>query len=124
MRLALVIEDEPDIAGFVVAAFKRFGFDAFVVESVADAVEFLEQSNGVAAIFVHLNKESEQRELVTTVAARWPATTIILLSSRLESLRDLPPSIFLAKPTAAATIMAVIRRLAIESGEGVSGSIN
>lgn len=116
MPVALVIEDEPELAAFAVAAFNRFGFDAFVIESIVDAVEILERSENITVLFINLSREGDELALVTTVAARWPAIRIILLSGRLHSLRDLPPSIFLAKPTTAATIIAIIKRVAQTAG--------
>ena len=116
MPVALVIEDEPELAAFAAAAFHRFGFDAFAVESVAEALDARERPDPVSVLFINLSREDDELTLVRTVAARWPATKIILLSARLHSLRDLPPSIFLAKPTTAATIIAIIRRVAQSSG--------
>ncbi len=116
MPVALVIEDEPELAAFAVAAFNRFGFDAFAIESSVDAVEILERSENIAVLFINLSHEEDELALVRTVAARWPAIKIILLSARLHSLRDLPPSIFLAKPTTSATIVAIIRRVAQSTG--------
>jgi DNA-binding response OmpR family regulator len=115
MPVALVIEDEPELAAFAVAAFHRFGFDASVVESAAEALEALEHSDA-SVLFINLSREDDELTLVREVAARWPAIKIILLSARLHSLRDLPPSIFLAKPTTATTIIAIIRRVAQTSG--------
>ncbi len=116
MPLALVIEDEPEYAAFVVAAFNRFGFQAFAVESVAAAIENLECPNNVAAILINLSMEKDELELANKVTARWPKIKIILLSAHLRSLRELPPSIFLAKPTTAAAIMAIIERVALATG--------
>jgi DNA-binding response OmpR family regulator len=128
MPVALVIEDEPELAAFAIAAFNRFGFDAFVVESVAEALDILERSEQTSVLFINLSREDDELSLVRAVAARWPAIKIILLSARLHSLRDLPPSIFLAKPTTPATIIAIIRRVAQTSGgepnESRGGAMN
>ncbi len=118
MPLALVIEDEPEYAAFVVAAFNRFGFQAFAVESAADAIENLECPNNFAAVLINLSMEKDELDLVKTVSARWPRIQIILLSDHLRSLRELPPSIFLAKPTTAAAIMASMERVALSMGSG------
>ncbi len=116
MPVALVIEDEPELAAFAVAAFNRFGYDAFVIELIVDAIEILERSENIAVVFINLSREEDELALVRTVSGRWPAIKIILLSARLHSLRDLPPSIFLAKPTTPATIIAIIRRVAQTTG--------
>jgi DNA-binding NtrC family response regulator len=116
MRLALVIEDEPEYAAFAVAAFDRFGFQAFAVESVASAIENLECPNNLAAILINLTTEKDELDLVNTVTARWPKIKIILLSAHLRSLRELPPSIFLAKPTTAPAIIGIIEHVTLAMG--------
>jgi|SRR5271166_3278398 len=116
MRWALVVEDEPEYAAFVVAAFNRFGFHAFAVESAATAIENLECPNSVAVILINLSTERDELDLVNTVTVRWPKIKIILLSAHLRSLRELPPSIFLAKPTSAAAIIGVIEHVTLSMG--------
>jgi CheY-like chemotaxis protein len=113
MSLALVIEDEPELAGFVAGAFHYLGFEAPIVESTADALELIERAGNVEVVFVHLSREGEQRIFISTIARRWPAIKIILLSSHAENIGELPSSILLTKPTNPATLMAIIMQAAL-----------
>ena len=65
---------------------------------------------------VHLTSDKEQLALVTTVAERWPRIKIIVMSSRPEDMTRLPPAILLSEPTSATMIMAVLKRVALETG--------
>ena len=116
MRLALVIEDEPQVAGFVVGAFRHLGFEAAAVESCEHAIELIDRSGKVVVVLVHLTSDKEQLALVTTVAERWPRIKIIVMSSRPEDMTRLPPAILLSEPTSATMIMAVLKRVALETG--------
>jgi DNA-binding response OmpR family regulator len=116
MRLALVIEDEPQVAGFVVGAFRHLGFEAAAVESCEHAIELIDRSGKVVVVLVHLTSDEEQLALVTTVAERWPRIKIIVMSSRPEDMTRLPPAILLSEPTSATMIMAVLKRVALETG--------
>ncbi len=116
MQLALVIEDEPEVAGFLTGAFRHLGFEAVTVQSGEHAMELIDRTGKVVVAFVHLSNDEEQHAMVTTVAERWPHTKLIVMSSRPEDLARLPPIIFLGKPTSAVMIMAVLKRVALETG--------
>ncbi len=60
MPAALVIEHEPELATFAVAAFKWFGLDAFSIERVSDAIEILEGSNDIAVVMINDTEEGKE----------------------------------------------------------------
>jgi DNA-binding response OmpR family regulator len=115
MPVALVVEDEPEISAFVIASFRQFGCDAFAIESVSDAVEILHNSNDISVLFINLAEQSDELELAQVVSRQWPKIKLILLSARLDSLRALPPAIFMTKPTNPAAIIAIIKRVTNET---------
>ena len=111
MSLAMVIEDEPEIATFACAVFKRYGLDTITVESASEAIEMMQSVKDISILLLNMTKWREQLALARIIAARWPAVQIILMSSYLDSLRDLPPVVFLAKPTTSTALIAMIRRV-------------
>jgi hypothetical protein len=113
MSAALVIEYEPELAIFAVAAFNWFGLDAFSIERVSDATEILEGSNDIAVLLINDTEEGKELHLVKVVARRWPTIELALLSAHLDNLRDLPPFVFIAKPTTAKMIFAIVERVAL-----------
>lgn len=117
MCLALVIEDEPELAGFVVGAFRHLSFEAVAVELVERAIELMERTDRVAVAFVNLSAQGQLQALVTTIASRWPRVKMIVLSSQAEDMRRLPPAFFITKPTSGAILMAVLKRVALETGK-------
>jgi DNA-binding response OmpR family regulator len=117
MPVALVVEDEPEISAFVIAAFRQFGCDAFAIESVEDAVEILQTSSDISVLFINLAEQRDELELAQVVSRQWPKVKLVLLSARLDSLRALPPAIFMTKPTNPAAIIAIVKRLTNETGQ-------
>jgi DNA-binding response OmpR family regulator len=117
MPVALVVEDEPEISAFVIAAFRQFGCDAFVIESVEDAVEILQTSSDISVLFINLAEQRDELELAQAVSRQWPKIKLILLSARLDSLRALPPAIFMTKPTNPAAIIAIVKRVTNETSQ-------
>jgi CheY-like chemotaxis protein len=111
MSLAMVIEDEPEIATFASAVFKRYGLETITVESAPEAIEMMQGVRDISVLLLNMTRGREQLELARLIAARWPAVQIILMSSHLDSLRDLPPVVFLAKPTTSTALIAMIRRV-------------
>lgn len=103
----------------MIAAFNRFGIDAFSIETVEDAVEFLEGLKDIAVLLINLTKEQDELDLVKTVVRRWPSVRLILLSARLNSLCDLPPVVFVAKPTTPMALIAVIEWVALDVGSNL-----
>jgi DNA-binding response OmpR family regulator len=114
MPVALVVEDMPEISAFVVAIFIHFGIEAFAVASVADAIEILRSSNDISGLFINLAEQADELDLAQVVSKRWPTIRMILLSARADSLRVLPPAIFMMKPTSPAAIIAIIKRVALD----------
>jgi DNA-binding response OmpR family regulator len=117
MPVALVVEDEPEISAFVIAAFRQFGCDAFAIESVEDAVEILQTSSDISVLFINLAEQRDELELAQAVSRQWPKIKLILLSARLDSLRALPPAIFMTKPTNPAAIIAIVKRVTNETSQ-------
>jgi DNA-binding response OmpR family regulator len=116
MPVALVVEDEPEISAFVIASFRQFGFDAFATEAVGDAVQILQNSNDISVLFINLTEQRDELELAQIVSKHWPHIKLILLSARLDSLRALPPAVFMTKPTNPTAIITIIKRVTNESG--------
>jgi DNA-binding response OmpR family regulator len=52
MSRALVIDDEPELAGFIVAAFAYAGVEAQVAETVVEAIDMLERDGDIKAVFI------------------------------------------------------------------------
>lgn len=117
MPVALVVEDEPEISAFVIAAFRQFGCDAFAIESVDDALTILETSSDISVLFINLAEQRDELELAQIVSRQWPKIKLVLLSARLDSLRALPPAIFMTKPTNPAAIIAIVKRVTNETGQ-------
>lgn len=117
MGVALVIEDEPELAGFVVGAFRHLSFEAVAVESAERAIELIDRTGRVVVAFVNLSAQDQRQALVTTIAARWPHVKMIVLSSQPEDMRRIPPVLFITKPTSGAILMAVLKRLALDTGK-------
>lgn len=111
MPAALVVEDEPELASFACAVFSRVGLDAFAVESSAEAIDILENSWDIAVLLINLTGERDELDLAKTVASRWPAIRLILVTDRLASLRELPPVVFLSKPTTSMALMAIVEQI-------------
>lgn len=111
MPAALVIEDEPELATFVCAIFNRFGLETIAVESVAEGVGILEKADDIAVLLLNLSKDYDQLELAKFVTSRRPAVKLIFVSSTLASLRELPPVVFLAKPTTSMALIAIIEHV-------------
>ena len=117
MSLALVIEDEPELAGFVVGVFRHLSFEGVAVESVERAIDLIDRTGRVAVAVVNLSEPDQQQTLLTTVAARWPHVKMIVLSSQPEDMRRIPPAFFITKPTSGAILMAVLKRVALDAGK-------
>ncbi|MDR3424299.1 MAG: hypothetical protein P4M13_04370 [Alphaproteobacteria bacterium] len=115
MSVALVVEDEPEFSTFVVAVFERAGFDAFAIEYIVDAIEIIQQSNDVEILFINLAEQGDDFELVKVVSRQWPTIKLILLSTQMDSLRALPPAVFVTKPTTPAVLIAMIEHVALAS---------
>jgi CheY-like chemotaxis protein len=112
MRRALVIGEEPGLAGFVAAVFVHFGAEADIVETVVEAIDLLERDGDIDAIFIDSSEESsiDAFELAGRIAARWPAKHLFVSSERQDLLQLLPPCVFLAKPWNPRTLISVIER--------------
>ncbi|MDI9848550.1 hypothetical protein QM467_10830 [Rhodoblastus sp. 17X3] len=112
-----MVEDEPEISAFVIATFRQFGCDAFAIESAEDAVEILQTSGDISVLFINLAEQRDELELAQVVSRQWPKIKLVLLSARLDSLRALPPAIFMTKPTNPAAIIAIVKRVTSETGQ-------
>jgi DNA-binding NtrC family response regulator len=110
MRKALVVEEMPELAGFVAAVFERLEIEAFVVETVAEAIEILDADGQFEAVFISTNggKAIDAPELSRLIKARWPEIEIFVSSARLERLHELPPCVFIAKPLNPSTLIEII----------------
>jgi hypothetical protein len=51
---------------------------------------------------------------------RWPEIKVILLSGRLASLRDLPPIVFLPKPTTPMALAMIIECAAVQPASALN----
>ncbi len=110
MRKALVIEEMPELAGFVAAVFEHLAFEAFAVETVAEAIEMLDRDGEFEAVFISTNGEKGVNavELATLIKARRPTIEVFVSSERLERLHELPPCVFIAKPLNPSTLIEII----------------
>lgn len=110
MRKALVVEEIPELAGFVAAVFEHLEFEAFAVETVAEAIEMLNGDGEFEVVFISTNGEKaiDAPELSIFIKARWPTIEIFVASARLERLHELPPCVFIAKPLNPSTLIEII----------------
>ncbi len=115
MPVALVIETQPEIAAFAVAAFKHVGLDAFAVRLSRHAVGIMEISGDVSVVLLNMNGNYKDQAIPRMIVERWPEAVLIILTDRLSSLRDLPPSFVLLKPAPSKTLLTVINRAALAS---------
>jgi CheY-like chemotaxis protein len=101
MRKTLIIEDVPELADFVVAAFEYLDFDAYHVETTAAAIDILSTDKQFSAVFINTSEESQINavDLAKLIYERWPAIKIFVTADRYERLDQFPPCVFLAKPT-------------------------
>lgn len=112
MRKALVIEDVPELASFVIAAFEYLKFEAYAVDNVVDAIDILKADPHFAAVYISTCQESRVSAfgIATLIAAHWPAMKIFISSERLDRLSELPPCFFLAKPLNSRSLIPMIEQ--------------
>jgi CheY-like chemotaxis protein len=112
MRKALVIEDVPEYADFIVAAFGYLQFAAFAVETVTDAIEALNADDEIEAVFISTCPESriDLVNLATLIAVQWPQIQITVSSYEVGRLRDFPPCVFLTKPINPRMLISILEQ--------------
>ena len=71
MRKALVIEEMPELAGFVAAVFEHLAFELFAVETVAEAIEMLDRDGEFeGCIHQHEWRKGRQRRGTRHIRSR------------------------------------------------------
>ena len=108
MPIALVVEDEPEIATFAIALFEKFRIEAFSTTTVEAALDILHSTNNIDFLLINLDKERDEIQLAHVVSRRWPEIKLIILSSRSRSLCALPPAVFITKPANTKAIVRII----------------
>ena len=110
-HIAIVIEDEPELATFLAAVFDRVGFDTIAFESFQDAIESLGIYENIAVLLSNITGDEELLAGMKEIAARWPSVRLMVLSERFNRLSELPPATFISKPTNARLLIATIRHV-------------
>jgi CheY-like chemotaxis protein len=110
MRKALVIEDVPELAAFVVAVFEYLGFEAYSVETVADSIEMLNADPEIEAVFINTGDETHigTLDLAKLIKAIKPTAEILIASERVDRLQEFPPCVFITKPLNPSTLISMI----------------
>ena len=107
----VVVDDDALIRELVAVAFQDVGFDVIEARDAAEALEVLEFSPSVAALFSDINMPGslDGLGLASHARRRWPHLGIVLASGRARPL-DLPERCsFLSKPYALADIVMCVR---------------
>jgi len=115
-KRVLVVDDRPDIVGFVCAELERAGY---AVESAGNGRQALERQRERAADLMLVDifmPEMDGIETIHSVRAQYPQTRIVAMSSGvygmqdyLKVARDIGADATLAKPFGVDELLQVIR---------------
>jgi CheY-like chemotaxis protein len=115
-KRVLVVDDRPDIVGFVCAELERAGYS---VESAGNGRQALERQREHAADVMLVDifmPEMDGIETIDSVRAQYPQTRIVAMSSGtpgmqdyLKVARDIGADATLAKPFGVDELLRVIR---------------
>src|SRR5690348_7895977 len=116
----LLIDDEPQISGFVGRALENAGYDVTVADDAADGIR-LAASGGCALVILDLiMPDMDGREVLAAILRAHPAQSVLILSCtanpvvKAECL-DLGAKDYLTKPFSLAELTARVRARLRES---------
>lgn len=110
----LVVDDEQDIRTVLAAILERAKYVVLQAENGQKALEMLEELKGGISLVISDGEMPKMGgpELLTIVAARWPAVPRLLLSGRATMLARCPlGTSYLAKPVSFAALHKMVSDL-------------
>lgn len=116
-RLALVVEDDPDVRGLAEALLEETELDVVGCDSAEAALAILRERGGdVALVFadVRLAGAMDGVQLAKAVAMLWPKARLVMTSGKsVDRLDDIPDhAVFIPKPWRALDVLAEADRAA------------
>ena len=117
-RLALVVEDEPEIRALAETLLEETELDVVGCDSAEEALSVLQARGGdVALVFadVRLAGQMDGLQLARAVATLWPRARLVITSGHGLPRPELPPeAVFIAKPWRPLDVLVVAERAAAE----------
>lgn len=117
-RLALVVEDEPEIRALAETLLEETELDVIGCDSAEAALSVLQARGGdVALVFadIRLAGKMDGLQLARAVATLWPRARLVITSGHHLPRPDLPAeAVFIAKPWRALDVLVEAERAAAE----------
>ena len=124
LRLALVVEDDPEIRALAETLLEETELDVIGCDSAEAALAVLQARGGdVALVFadVRLAGAMDGLQLARAVATLWPRARLVVTSGHGIRRPDLPSeAVFIAKPWRALDVLVEAERATIEPSPPVS----
>lgn len=117
-RLALVVEDDPEVRALAEALLDETELDVIGCDSAEAALEVLQARGGeIALVFadVRLAGEMDGLQLARAVATLWPRARLVVTSGRFVRRPDVPENaVFIPKPWRPIDVLVEAERAATE----------
>lgn len=116
-KLAVVVEDDPEVCALAVALFEETQLSVIACESAEDALEVLRAHGGdVALVFadIGLAGAMDGIQLAQAVATLWPRTCLVITSGAgTRRLDEMPEkAVFISKPWRSVDLLVLAERAA------------
>ena len=116
-RIAVVVEDDPEVRALAVALFEETRLGVIACDSAEQALEVLQERGGeVALVFadVGLAGEMDGIQLAQAVATLWPKTRLVVTSGLASRRLDEMPekAVFISKPWRSVDLLVLAERAA------------
>jgi len=124
-RLAIVVEDEPEIRDLAEALLQETELDVIGCDSAERALAVLQERGGdVALVFadIRLAGDMDGIQLAQAVATLWPKTRLVVTSgAACERSGEIPPqAIFIPKPWRALDVLVEAERAVSDPSPAVA----
>lgn len=114
--MVLVVEDESMLRMYAAMTIEDAGFEVLEAANADEAVRILEARSDVRIVFTDIDMPGSMDglKLAAAIRGRWPPIEIIVTSGyRSVAQNELPTrGVFLPKPYAPQSVVAVVRQLA------------
>lgn len=99
-RIVLVVEDEFIIREYAAEVLAEAGFEVLRASDAPEALEILEETPGIAAVFtdVSMPGSPDGLGLAREIGRRWPHIAVVVTSGHIRPARDEVPGRFIGKP--------------------------
>lgn len=116
-KLAIVVEDDPEVRALAVALFEETRLSVIACESAEDALDVLRDHGGdVALVFadIGLAGDMDGIQLAQAVATLWPKTRLVITSGLASRRLDEMPeeAVFISKPWRSVDLLVLAERAA------------